>query len=424
MFCRSSCSSASSYARRMPRLRSRRIAPLCLASTTTTTTASPSLAYFSAMTEARRHQRSTSTRIRNSGWREKTEQHERIRKEQQEEALRAAQRRARYSSSASTRQNETGTIGDLRTHHSNAAASSSEATTAVADQTAPSGGTALPTRPPSGFLNFLKGGEKGRKSQPVNPLHFLNSWRGRSKYEQDIRSTQRLLDAIAGLQQKNKRRRDPITVQLSDEQKREMVNSYAGQRWYWWVYYPCRNVTDRQLKWWARWSKLGLAVLVCACYGLLLYLYYCEMDVFVALSPEDQRDYIYFVLNMRYSDFYKAGKAVLDRDDPLVALPPAVRCHMAIEACREKGWDKVDWGVENRRLHPHSALEEGDYIHLLFWAMMYLGSAISGGGVIFSDRVMDVSESYRGAKEREEERDRFVEAEPTALPVSMKKSFF
>jgi hypothetical protein len=285
--------------------------------------------------------------------------------------------------------------------------------------------TASPTAPSTGLWDFIKGGSKGRRSQPLNPLmHLERIKKGSSPFDPDARAAQRVIDAVNGLRRRNSRRRGPMSLQLSDDEKQGIVNRYAETQWYAALYRPFRNITERQIRWTLRLAHVGMILLLFGFLIVVFVVYAKEMDTVARLSPEDQRDYAHMVQGMRYSDIYYAGKRVLESDDPLEALPPEVRLHMALDACREKNWHKMDWNVELRKMHPDSALEEHDWIHIFYWVVMEVGRAIGGGGGLFNDRVLDVREVRQGNAESPEERDRFVEMEPTALPTKTKRGFF
>ncbi|KAK7199200.1 hypothetical protein NESM_000890200 [Novymonas esmeraldas] len=369
-------------------------------------------AVTAALLIGRRHQRSTSARPRTSTWQEKTDAVAARQRELQEEAERAAQRRARYTSG--TRAAAAAAAQDVAT--------SSSSSSAGAETSSPTSGPL--TKPRGGFWRFIKGGDGGRKRMPLNPLMYLSKWGDKPAHDPDARASQRLLSAINGLNKVNRRRRTPMVVQLPDDLRQTIVARYAATRWYARLYAPFQSVTEPQLRWGIRLSNVVLVILICAFIVVMLASYYTEMDAVAHLSPEDQRDYAYMVRGMRYSDIYKVGAEVLRTEDPLEALPPAVRLHIVIDACRQRRWHEMDWDVELRKMHPGTPLEELDYLHVLYWTMVYIGGATGGGGVLFSNRVLDVREVRQGNSESTEERDRFVEMGPTALPATTQRTFF
>ncbi|KPA78628.1 putative mitochondrial hypothetical protein [Leptomonas pyrrhocoris] len=388
----------------------------CELATSATAMSSSSLSSSSALCFSRRYQRSTSTRARTSTWEEKTKKFEERRREQQEEAARAARRRARYTSTAC------GAAAAPAFPSSSSAFSG--AAHADAEELSSSASQDSLAKPSTGLWDFLRGGNKGRLSQPLNPLMYLERMNGKSQYDPDARAAQRLIDAVNGLRRRNPRRQDSMTVQLSETEKQEIVRRYASTRWYGALYNPFKHVTEGQIRWGLRLGHIGLALLILAFLVCVLLAFTKEMDTVAKLSPEDQRDYAYMVRGMRYSDIYKVGKAVLDSDDPLDALPPEVRLHIVIDACREKRWHQVDWDMELRTMHPKSAWEERDVLHLLYWTVAEVGRAMSGGGGLFTDRILDVGKVRQGSAESPEERDRFVEMEPTAMPTRTTRGFF
>lgn len=369
---------------------------------------------YSPLCISRRCQRSTSSRVRTSSWEDKKKQFEERQREQQEEAARAARRRARYASSSTT---------SSASSASNVKADGAPEDDAAGSSAASSLHASL-TKPASGFWAFLKGGSKGRRSQPLNPLMLLQKVGDKSPYDPDARAAQRLIDAVNGLRTRNARRKEPMVVQMPIEQRQEIVNRYVETRWYAPFYRPFQSLTERQIRWSSRIAHFMLFVLTAMFILIVFFAYRKEMETVAKLSPEDRRDYAYMVKGMRYSDIYNTGKAVLDRDDPLEALPPEVRLHMVIEACREKKWHQIDWDVELRKMHPKSAYEERDFIHCLFWIVLDVGRAMVGGGALFSDRVLDVERVRQGLDEPAEAQNRFVELEPTAKPAATKRGFF
>ncbi|ORC92732.1 uncharacterized protein TM35_000034850 [Trypanosoma theileri] len=256
-----------------------------------------------------------------------------------------------------------------------------------------------------GFLGF--GSRAGRK-MPLNPLAALNP---EIRDPSEDRSTSRFLLALQQLNGKRRSREQKMTLQLSAEQKHDIVNRYAQTRWYGFLWYPARNITERQFKWWRRFAHLALIVLMLFGLFIALLLYYREMETVLLLSPEDRRDYQHIVSGMRYSEIYHLAMDVLQKEDPLEALPAPARYHLILEAAREKGWHQIDWELEARTRYPYSPLDEMDFIHMFYWGVIYIGSVLTGGGELFSDRfgnLMDVKGEYR----RREMEESFVEHGP------------
>lgn len=227
-----------------------------------------------------------------------------------------------------------------------------------------------------------------------------------SPLEQDLnttRSTTRFLQAAKALHGKKKGERLAFTALLSDKQKLAIVNKEIESKWWarFW-YRPFRNVTDQRLRSTKRILHTLLFVF-CVIFCLSsVYFYRGEMRLLENLTPEDKADYIYLLVNMRFSDVWNMAMEVLNKEDPLEALPPPVRYHLALEEARRRGWTTtVDWKVQQRVLHPLSAVEEGDFVHIFFWAMMYIGSIASGGGSsIFSARfVGETSDATMAAQQ-------------------------
>lgn len=215
-----------------------------------------------------------------------------------------------------------------------------------------------------------------------------------SPLEQDLnttRSTTRFLQAAKALHGKKKGEQLAFTALLSDEQKLAIVNKEIESKWWarFW-YRPFRNVTDHRLRSTKRILHTLLFVFCVAFCLSSVYFYRAEMRLIESLTPEDKADYIYLIVNMRYSDVWNMAMEVLNKEDPLEALPAPVRYHLALEEARRRGWTStVDWKVEQRVLHPLSAVEEGDFVHIFFWAIMYIGSIASGGGSsIFTSRFL------------------------------------
>ncbi|KAH9589260.1 hypothetical protein LSM04_005181 [Trypanosoma melophagium] len=259
-----------------------------------------------------------------------------------------------------------------------------------------------------GFLGF--GSRAGRK-MPLNPLAALNP---EIRDPSEDRSTSRFLLALKRLNGKRRSREQKMTLQLSPEQKHDIVNRYAQTRWYGFLWYPARNITERQFKWWRRFAHLALLVLILLGLFIALMLYYREVETVLLLSPEDRRDYQHIVSGMRYSEIYHLAMDILQKEDPLEALPAPARYHLILEAAREKGWHQIDWELESRTRYPDSPLESMDFIHMFYWGVMYIGSALTGGGELFSDRFGNLIDIQREYKRREME-ESFVEHGPIAL---------
>ncbi|EAN78646.1 hypothetical protein, conserved [Trypanosoma brucei brucei TREU927] len=264
-----------------------------------------------------------------------------------------------------------------------------------------------------GFLGF---GKVAGRAMPLNPLAVLRPQKTDAKED---RSTARFLKAVELLNGKRRSRKEGITMQMTAEQQHDIVNRYAQTRWYGFMWYPFRNVTERQFKWWRRIAHLALIIVGLTGVVLALVMYYREVETVLLLSPEDRSDYQKIVTGMRFSEIYRLSMEVLGKEDPLEALPSPARYHLILEAAREKGWHKIDWELEGRTRYPRSAVEDLDFIHIIYWAVMYIGSAVTGGGELFSDRFGDLIEVRQAQKLRDAEAS-FVEqgSEP---PPSKKK---
>ncbi|EAN93230.1 hypothetical protein C3747_228g16 [Trypanosoma cruzi] len=256
-----------------------------------------------------------------------------------------------------------------------------------------------------GFLGF---GRRAGRTMPVNPLSVLRS---REMDSREDRSTSLFLQAVQMLSGKRRSRDVRLTLQLTPEQQQDIVNRYARTRWYGFIWYPFRNVTERQFKWWRRFAHFALLIVALFGLAVALVLYYREVEAVLRLSPEDRYDYQKMVTGMRYSEIYRLSMEVFQKEDPLEALPAPARYHLLIEAARKKGWHRVDWELESRTRYPRSSLEDMDFIHLFYWSIMYIGSLVTGGGELFSDRFGDLMEVQETQRRREMEAN-FVEHGP------------
>lgn len=264
-----------------------------------------------------------------------------------------------------------------------------------------------------GFLGF---GRRAGRSMPLNPLSAL-----RLKSEEpdkEDRSTDRFLQAVQRLNGKRRSRDERLTLQLTAEQQHDIVNRYAQTRWYGFFWYPVRNVTERQFKWWRRFAHFGLLIIILLGLALALGLYYREMGTVLLLDPEDRHDYQKIVLGMRFSEIYHLAMDVLRKEDPLEALPAPARYHLILNAAREKGWHRIDWALEARTRYPRSPIEDMDFIHLFYWGVMYIGSVITGSGELFSDRFDDVAEVRETHRRCEMEVGFFDHSPEPAAPIS------
>lgn len=232
------------------------------------------------------------------------------------------------------------------------------------------------------------------------------------------RSTSRLMQAARSLNGRRRASHTAFTTLLSDEQKLEIVNQKIESKWWARAWYrPFRHVTDHQMRSTKRGLHLALLVFTVALLGVVVYLYRAEMLMVASLSPQDREAYIFLVMHMRYSTFYEMAMEVLKTEDPLEALPPGARYHVALEEARRRGWTSasaIDWEVKARELYARSALEDGDWVHLTYWAMMYIGSAAYGGSGFFSSRVLgDATEATRRAEE-----ERILTPQPSIGPAT------
>ncbi|RNE94973.1 uncharacterized protein Tco025E_10260 [Trypanosoma conorhini] len=268
-----------------------------------------------------------------------------------------------------------------------------------------------------GFLGF---GRRAGRTMPVNPLSVLRPQNGEATED---RSTSRFLQAVQMLKGKRRSREERLTLQFTPEQQHDIVNRYAKTRWYGWIWKPFSGVTERQFKWWRRFAHFALLIVALSGMSLALLLYYHEVKAVLLLSPQDRHDYQKLVTGMRYSEIYRLAMEVLQKEDPLEALPAPARYHLLLEAARAKGWHQIDWELEARTRYPRSPLEEMDLIHLFYWAIMYVGSAVTGGGELFTDRFGNLME-VREAQRRRDMEANFVEhgPEPPAPRSSDRKS--
>lgn len=315
-----------------------------------------------------------------------------------------------------------------------------------------------PQRPPW----WLWRGQKVEKSeeQPLNPLHRLEkfSWIGlfggdtpmekdsddsvsdgrrtdkkrfslfsakkssASPLEQDMstRSTTRFLQAAKALHGRKKGERIAFSALLSEEQKLEIVNREIESKWWarFW-YKPFRNISEHRLRSTKRWLHVVLTIVLLSAFGIVMFLYYKEILLIDSLSPEDKVDYIYLVRNMRYSDFLNMAMEVLQKEDPLEALPPPARYHVALEEARRRGLtSEVDWESLHRERHPASAFEEFDFVHVFYWFVMYLGNLFYGGGGLFSSRLLGTEAVAKAEGKKAVIREEPAFIGPTAPPPS------
>lgn len=278
--------------------------------------------------------------------------------------------------------------------------------------------------PRYGFLRSIGlWGRRKVKSMPMNPLHDVqttSSMRRRYASDPDAAHLSRFLLAIEELYGKSRRRGEEVAVQFSEEEKRGIVARYAETRWWGRLYNPVKDVSDSQIRRTLRWGRFVIALCVSAIFGALLLMYRQEMHMVSELSAQDRRDYTRMVMGMRQGDIRKLGNEVLSKEDPLYVLPEAARCHILLEEARKRHWDKVDWEVECRNQHPESALVEGDFIHLLYWAAMLVGNLLYGGSAVFDDAAFRFADASKDKERREPAKP----LGPTAKPESVKRTFF
>nr|CCC94301.1 conserved hypothetical protein [Trypanosoma congolense IL3000] len=265
-----------------------------------------------------------------------------------------------------------------------------------------------------GRRGFLGIGKRSGRTMPLNPLSALRPQNVESTEE---RSSAYFLKAIEKLKGKNKSRKEAFAMKLTIEQQQEIVNHYARTRWYGFLWHPFRNITERQFKWWRRITHFLLMIVSICGVVVALVLYYREVEAVLQLSPEDRRDYQHIVTGMRFSEIYRLSMEVLRKEDPLEALPAPARYRLVLDAARKKGWHKVDWELEGRTRYPRSPLEDMDLIHLSYWAVMYIGAVVTGGGELFSERFGNLMEVERKQKLRDVEAS-FVHQEVQPPPHS------
>ncbi|CCW64929.1 unnamed protein product [Phytomonas sp. EM1] len=259
-----------------------------------------------------------------------------------------------------------------------------------------------------------------RRKMPFNPLHQIHKWGDLTESGDPAnRGTKRFLLAIEEMFGRSKKRSEKMTVHLSEDQRHEIVARYASTRWWGRLYYPFRNISDRQIKWSRRISRVLMMVILIFVSIIIFVLYFQEVRVVGLLSPEDRRDYIHIVNGMRLSEVYKLADEVLAKEDPLMALPAEERCHLFLEAAREKNWHLIDWEVEARSRYPRSALDDFDLVHLTYWLCMTVGSTLTGSSTYFTD-----SFGLAERTKRQEAELSSLEFDPKALPEKKKRGFW
>lgn len=212
------------------------------------------------------------------------------------------------------------------------------------------------------------------------------------------------------------RRDGEVAFQMTDEQRRDVVAAYARERWWGPFYMPFRHISELQIRRWKRFCKLSISVGTLVVLGGFLYGYTREIHMVSTLSPEDRRDYIRIITHVPYREFLDMAAQVMEREDPLGALPPAALCHAVLERCRAEGWDTHDWDSSPR---PPVRVGDMDYQHFLYWIAMSLGSSISGSASYFGD-----CNYYADAEKAHEEKVARTPVGPQMLPAGDSWSSF
>ncbi|CCW69590.1 unnamed protein product [Phytomonas sp. Hart1] len=258
-----------------------------------------------------------------------------------------------------------------------------------------------------------------RNKMPLNPLHKIKKWDDiEIPKDPTNRSTTRFLMAIEEMFGKAQKRGEEFAIHLSEDQRNEILMQYISTKWWGRLYYPFRNITDKQIRWSSRIAHVLIVVFFLFTLVIILFMYFQEVRIVELLSPEDRRDYIHIMKGMRISEVQKLNDEVLTKEDPLMALSPVDRCRLFIEAARLKNWHRIDWEVESRNRYPNSALDDLDYYHLIYWMCMTVGSVLTGGSTYFTDTF--------GLAERTKKLEAefaSVELDPKALPESNKPEF-
>lgn len=247
-----------------------------------------------------------------------------------------------------------------------------------------------------GFLGF---GSSAR-SMPLNPLLVLNK-------VQDP-ATKNILRAV------DKLKRDPESVQLTEEQQQHVVNAFAETKWYAALWRPLRNVNYKRVR---RWNYACQAMFVLCLIGSFVCmgaLYRAEAMAFDQLTEEEKQAYFRIICGIRYSEVVQLSKKIIAEQDPMHVLPIHVTFQMTVREMMRLGWHEIDWEQESRTRYPKSALESGDFFHIFYWIILSFGKFLNGGQLYFSGNFGDLEMKRILRREEEAERRRAVVIEGPA----------
>ena len=160
-----------------------------------------------------------------------------------------------------------------------------------------------------------------------------------------------------------------------------IINAYAAKQWYGFVWTALKWIDPNKVRSWRRWMAAGFCISLFVVVGIVWYVYRNEMDLFVQMEPDEQRDFKKVIFGARMGDVVPIGEAALEKADPLRILPPREKMKIIINAWRDAGLVDKDWELEARKRK--SLFAEPDIHHIFYWFCLTVGRYMIGGGYLW-----------------------------------------
>lgn len=208
--------------------------------------------------------------------------------------------------------------------------------------------------------------------QPINP-QFIDS-----PVEHMARSPPgKDRDAVYNASTRKKLSQMKFTAAQTDA----IIDAFAAKKWYGFVWRRLKWVDPNRVRSWKRWAIAGFMTSLFVVMGVVWYVYRNEMDLFVQMEPEEQRDFKKIIFGARMGEIVPTGEAALEKADPLRILPPKEKMTIVLNAWREAGFVDKDWELQARKRK--SLFAEPDIHHIFYWFCLTAGRYLIGGGYLW-----------------------------------------
>ena len=168
---------------------------------------------------------------------------------------------------------------------------------------------------------------------------------------------------------------------LSEDQIESLLDHYASKQWYGFFWNRVKWIPVLKMRSMMKWARVGIVLAMFGMFMITCFVYRQEADLFNQMEADEQRDYRKVIWGARMSDVVNIATETLDKIDPLRVLPEKQQMTIIVNALRDAGMVDKDWEVERRTMP--SLLRHPDWKHIGYWAIMYAGRLLLGGGSLF-----------------------------------------